>query len=80
MEKESSNEFEILHFKMTRKQLTDRLKYLYDFLTITVNYPEEFVERYGKKESERRVDEALDEISYLLKELSKFESKNDENE
>jgi len=43
-------------------------------------YPEAFIERYGKKESERKIDETLDEISLIIKQLSDFESKNDDNE
>ncbi|MEM6320632.1 MAG: hypothetical protein AAF960_23385 [Bacteroidota bacterium] len=58
---------------MTKRDIELRQEVLKQQLTLINLYSDDFLERLGKKGLEHYIDEILDEMNYLDKQLKKYE-------
>lgn len=57
---------------MTKKQLKNRLKNLFQQLELINKYPDSFLENIGKRGMENAIDNILDEINEINNALEKL--------
>lgn len=57
---------------MTKRQLKNRLKVLFQQLELMNRYPESFLENIGKRGIENTIDDILDEINEINRALKKI--------